>query len=291
MDIQFVSLPKGQIMQSQSIGNGKQDDYTEFSGIGQSNAKDLTTTTYRTIIRELASRNNDPNFTKSMNDLNIKNMYPKSNNLLESKQDNSSSKRIDMAHKDGYYNMAIVEYKNASDNINADVLYRLAGAMNKWTNLKTQIIKTPMQLGDSRIADMPLIYIASGKPFVFSDRERQNLRRFFSNGGFLIFSNTAKSDAQRLDIANSIGFELWKVLDESAHSLAELDKNNPIYSSFFNLQQSSLPEILGISINDRIVMIYEDSGYNNAWISNKYMEMGVNIITYALMTNPYVANR
>ncbi|MGB9597384.1 MAG: DUF4159 domain-containing protein, partial [Candidatus Poribacteria bacterium] len=141
----------------------------------------------------------------------------------------------------------------------------------------------------------PIVYIASKKPFSFSERERQNLRRFFANDGFLIFSNVALSDTQKLEVANSIGFELWKVLGEYAHNLVEIDRNHPIYDSFFYLGKSQLPDILGISLNDRIIAIYEDSGYGNAWAFGKsgkhkpYLEMGVNIIAYALTTNPNIA--
>jgi hypothetical protein len=64
-----------------------------------------------------------------------------------------------------------------------------------------------------------------------------------------------------------------------------------LYNSFFSIRKSSIPEILGLSIKGRIIAIYEDSGYNIAWSSGKnepYLEMGVNIIIYALATNPYI---
>ncbi|MDQ1327219.1 MAG: hypothetical protein QG641_499, partial [Candidatus Poribacteria bacterium] len=87
---------------------------------------------------------------------------------------------------------------------------------------------------------------------------------------------------------NSIGFELWKILGEPAHNLSAVEKRHPLYNNFFDLQKPKLPELLGITISDRLVVIYEDTGYAGAWIGGKddsFLKMGVNIIAYALTTN------
>lgn len=202
----------------------------------------------------------------------------------------------------GYYNISLVKYEDTSDTISADALTQLAGAMNRWTQVKTKVIREPMMLDDPELLQVPLVYITSRRAFAFSERERENLRRYFANGGFLLFSNAATSDSEGRGVANSIEFELWKILDGAAHDLVDIgDKHQissfslvkgagGIYSGFFDL--SGPLGLRGIALNGRIVVIYEDSGCGIAWREGKdskrepYLKLGVNIVAYALTTSP-----
>ncbi len=327
VNVQFVSLTEEQVLQGRSIGDTDQSQYITSIEEKSTYRKYLNTRTYKSIIRELAMRGQDADFIeyisknnpenmssiKSNQGSNVKASSPKlTSNNLERQQgyDNSISDieisnvkgniKIDNSKAvvnkadnslSGYYNISLIRYKDNVDEITKNALYQLAGAMNNWTNVKTQVMKTQIRLDDPGLLNMPIIYIALARPFSFSDRERQNLRRFFANGGFLIFSNVARSYDQKIEVDNSLGLELWKILGEFAHNLVEISRDHPIYSSFFDLTRSALPNILGISLDGRIIMVYEDSDYGNAWASGRsgkdkpYLEMGVNIITYALITN------
>ena len=193
----------------------------------------------------------------------------------------------------GYYNISLVKYEDTSDVISPDALTQLAGAMNRWTQIRTKVIKEPIKLDDPELLQVPLVYITSRRPFAFSERERENLQKYLAGGGFLLFSN-AVTDAQAngRGVANSIEFELWKVLGEAAHDLVDIGKEHPIYSSFFD--PPSLPGLRGVVLDGRIRVIYEDAGYGRAWIAAKdssrepYLKLGVNIIIYALATSPLV---
>jgi len=55
----------------------------------------------------------------------------------------------------------------------------------------------------------------------------------------MIFSNTAESETASMEVANSIGFELWKILGEPAHNLSAVEKRHPLYNNFFNLQKQA----------------------------------------------------
>jgi hypothetical protein len=188
----------------------------------------------------------------------------------------------------GYYNISLVRYEDTSDVISADALAQLAGAMNVWTQVKTKVIKEPMMLDDPELLRMPLVYITSRRAFAFSEKERRNLQRYFAAGGFLLFSNAADSESEARGVANSIEFELWKVLGQG--DPADIEKKHQVYGSFFDLPDSL--NLRGIALNDRISVIYEDSGYGVAWRAGKdskrepYMKLGVNIIAYALTTSP-----
>jgi len=190
----------------------------------------------------------------------------------------------------GYYNISLVKYEDTSDVISADALAQLAGAMNRWTQVRTKVIKEPMMLDDPGLLRVPLVYITSRRAFAFSERERKNLRLYFANGGFLLFSNAADSEDEARGVTNSIEFELWKVLGSASDDLADIGKRHQIYGSFFGLPSSL--NLRGIALDDRISVIYEDSGYGMAWRMGEdskrrpYLKLGVNIIAYALTTSP-----
>ncbi len=195
----------------------------------------------------------------------------------------------------GYYNISLVRYEDTSDTVSADALRQLAGAMNRWTKIKTKVIKEPITLDDPELLRVPLVYITSRRAFAFSERERENLQKYLANGGFLLFSNAANSESEARGVANSIEFELWKVISSPAHDLINVDGKHQLYGSFFEPPGSLT--LRGIPMDGRFGVIYEDSGYGAAWATaggddhEERLKLGVNIIAYALTTSPLVVGR
>lgn len=278
----LFAMPKGEIASPKTDNKSEQND-DQYSYGFQSNSKDLTTITYRSIIRELAFSRNDPAFKSRLDKLGID---IDQKNVSDLKQQLGKDQNLAVTRKNssGHYSLIQVRYKNSSDNISTSVLRQLAMAMNRWTNIKTQVLQKSISLDDPDIVHLPTVYIASKKAFTFTNQERANLRRYIFSDGLVIFSNTADSDSDFNDVANSVGFELWNILGELAHNLDVIDKNDKIYNSFFNLGRSQLPDLLGIRYNGKIVFIYEDSGYAMAWSKGidsddkPFMKMGVNIL-------------
>ncbi len=196
----------------------------------------------------------------------------------------------------GYYDISIVYIDNDTYNLSKNILNQLSYAMNRWTKIRAKIIDKRLRLDDPEILKSPMIYIAVPKPFTFSESTRQNLQRYFLSGGFLMFSNIADSEVESLEVANSFGYELWKILGDYAHNLMEIEKSHPVFSYPFNTQNLSLPDLLAISKNGRIFVIYEDTGYGKAWLdgtnsrTEPFMKMGINIIIYMLITSEIFVN-
>jgi hypothetical protein len=190
----------------------------------------------------------------------------------------------------GYYNISLVKYEDTSDTVSAEALAQLAVAMNIRTDIKTRVIKEPIMLDSPELLNVPMVYITSRRPFAFSERERDNLRKYFNNGGFLLFSNTATPGREAQGVTNSIEFELWKVLGKDVGELNIIGKNK-IYKIFFDLPNTM--KLRGITLEGRLIFIYEDSGYSNVWMESKntkdeLYKLWVNIIVYALSTSPMV---
>lgn len=327
VDVDFVSLPKAKLVQRRFIEISRQseriDPRLERS---EYNAKYLPSITNRPVIQEATTTSGNPKIISTIADLKPDKMpvlgfrSDKTNDdssIIRSStgksrgtsgragqsggqmaraggniQPGESRARITGSGNSikGYYNMSLVRYEDSSDTISSNALPQLAKAMNKWTQVLTKVINEPMRLDDPKLAGVPIIYIASRKPFAFSERERQNLRKFFDNGNFMIFTNSGENENQKQEVANSIGFELWRILGESARNLKVIEKSHEIFNGFFNIRKSNLPNLSGIFQNRRIVVIYDESGYGDSWIAERndkdrpYLQMGVNIIAYALTT-------
>jgi hypothetical protein len=286
---ELFSLPKGKITGKHSNDQLEQIDNQDSYRL-QSGSKDLTTRTYKSILRELANSTNDPAFESRLKELGITRPPNINQNLVSDSKLPPNTVKLNASvtgtgkNATGYYNIQPIRYKGSSDNITTSALNQLATAMNKWTNIKTQVLQKSASLDNPDIIRLPMIYIASRKAFTFTNLERANLRRYIASGGLVIFSNIADSDADSQDVSNSVGFELWNILGEIAHELDVIDKDHPIYNSFFDLRRSQLPDLFGIIFNGKIAFIYDDSGYGLSWSKGMdsadapFMKMGVNII-------------
>jgi len=204
----------------------------------------------------------------------------------------------------GYFNISQVKYEDTSDVIRTTALRNLARAMNRWTMIETKVLPDPINLDEKEIFRVPLIYIASRSAFAFSHKERQNLRDYLYNGGFLLFSDI--SDEQMLNgpVANSIQFELWKILGND-YNLQPITEKHPLNASFFDFSRSLPGEtknrqsglrskplseqtgLFGINLADRLAVLYDASNYGLSWAKNndkddKVLRFGVNIIVYVL---------
>lgn len=318
--VELISSSKAEILQNYSDGEVK-NNY--FSGSGSKHKEDknyLSYETYRSIVREIAPISHDSNIIRKIsesipNGLSyIKDLHYKAknvsvtNNIQTSKITETSVREArntkdlllnfnDLIDKlNGYYNMPVIYMDNDSYNISKNILIQLANAMNRWSQVKIRVTNERLRLDDPKILKIPMIYIAVQKSFTFSENIRQNLRKYLSNGGFLMFSNVANSEIESREVANSFGFELWNILGDNAHNLTEIEKSHFIFNYPFNIQNARLPDILSISKEGKIFVIYEDTGYGKAWLeginsnTETYMKMGINIITYMLITSEISIN-
>ncbi len=192
----------------------------------------------------------------------------------------------------GYYNISQVKYEDTADAVRTAALGHLAKAMNRWTKVKTKVLEDMIELDDKKLQEIPLVYIASNAAFAFSEKERENLRNFFYNSGFLLFSDISDERSPDGPVANSIQFELWKILGGD-YNLRQITKAHPLNVTFF--QFSNLPikgknaKLWGISLKGRLSVLYDAAGLGLAWAKGdkedeQILKLGVNIIAYALTT-------
>lgn len=191
----------------------------------------------------------------------------------------------------GHYNVATVQHEDAADTVRTEVLSRLVDAMNRWTKVHTKLLPGYTPLADPEIQRIPLVYITATSAFAFSEQERTNLKTYLQNGGTLFFSDLSQDWGNKGAIANSIRFELWKILDLRA-DLRPVESGEPICSSFFEFKKG--PPLVDkkrgrfyvLRLNGRIAVFYDAAGLGLKWMENdadeKWMRWGVNLIVHTL---------
>lgn len=191
----------------------------------------------------------------------------------------------------GYYNIVVVQYEDAADAIRAQALNRLVYAMNRWTKVRTQLLPDTMPLASPDIHHIPLVYVAARDAFTFSETERANLRTYLQSGGTLLFSDISTAWGIEGPVANSIRFEVWKIIGQTAH-FVPINRKDAVCRSFFEFKKGAprvvkkRGEFYALRLNGRTAVYYDAAGIGLKWgetsENEKWLEWGVNLIVHTI---------
>lgn len=195
------------------------------------------------------------------------------------------------------FKIAKLKYSGGGDwYANKTSLPNLISFCNK--NLNTNIFPTEevVEVGSPTLFQYPFVHMTGHGNVVFSTTEAQNLRNYLIGGGFLHIDDNYGMDKY-------IRAEIKKVFPES--ELIELPFTHPIYSIKYKFP-NGLPKVhehdgkraqgFGILHEGRLVLFYTyECDLGNGWedqqiyndsqeIREKALQMGANIISYALTT-------
>lgn len=191
----------------------------------------------------------------------------------------------------GYYNIVVVQYEDAANAIRAQALNRLVNAMNRWTKVRTQLLPDTMPLASPDIHQIPLVYVAARDAFTFSETERANLRTYLQSGGTLLFSDISTAWGIEGPVANSIRFEVWKIIGQKAH-FVPINRTDAVCRSFFEFKKGAprvvkkRGEFYALRLNGRTAVYYDAAGIGLKWgetaENEKWLEWGVNLIVHTI---------
>jgi len=183
-------------------------------------------------------------------------------------------------------------------------LQNLAEAMNKYTNIETDI--RPAQTLDSKeLFKAPFVLLAPTMRFQLRDNEVQNLGRYMREGGFLFIDDARAERRGPVDMA--IRDLLRKALGKYA-SFERLPNNHPIYRSFFHFDgpptgldtraKYRTPYLEGIYLEGRLVAVISNKGYSVIWgraqkglREERQLQFGVNVIVFALLQEGSITDK
>lgn len=155
----------------------------------------------------------------------------------------------------------------------------------------------PIRLADDELGEYPFLYLTGHLDFHFSRIEREKLRSYLQNGGFLFIN----SCCNRARFDQAVRRELEETLPETSFHL--LEKNHPIYRGPFHFGRktaaddeknfSGIPPLSMMETKGEGMVVYSQSGIGTAWdrIPRPFVDvpdpdvslaMGCNIIAYAM---------
>ena len=181
----------------------------------------------------------------------------------------------------------------------------LMQGFKKYTGIRVTI--DPHLFIDSPvISKYPFLYISAGELFDLSSRARENLEKYFKNGGFVLLDP--------YDVTAYVSMR--KMIKDSLGNYARINTipdDHPIYHCFFEfdeppvlfppLDEESYEFMLppdGVWLNDRLIAVIPPSPYRpfgRAWsdyesenrFENPRFRMAVNIVVYALIREGSIA--
>ncbi|MXV17207.1 DUF4159 domain-containing protein [Hufsiella ginkgonis] len=159
-----------------------------------------------------------------------------------------------------------------------------------------------IDLGSEDLFSAPFTYLSGHKLVQFDLRERENLKKYVRNGGFL-FADDCNHDIDGL-FAKSFETQMSTLFGPQA--LKKIPNNHELYHSFFKFEKgppTTAFELNGwgddlvhdylkaIEVNGRIAILYSNKDYGCEWdydyrnkrfLAEDNTKFGVNIVAYAM---------
>ena len=198
----------------------------------------------------------------------------------------------------------------------------LVEAIKKYTYINANL-DSHLYLSSNHLIEYPFLYIATDKAFELTKTEKENFENYLKNGGFAVL----ESVKPELDY-NQAEISLKQMLRDSLKKDARflpIPNSHKLYHCFFDFNEGPpqgmeinmarikswsgsagpgwndftfpkpRPYLEGISLDDRLAVVYSGKGYGQKWndISNNepQQKMGVNFVVYALTQKGGIAQK
>lgn len=152
------------------------------------------------------------------------------------------------------------------------------------TNLNVGKNFVPVKLDSDNVFDFPFCVWSGEGSFSLTKKDRENLRKFLLNGGFIL-SSPGCSDAQ-WDTA--LRTELKLTFPE--HQLVKIPMTHPLFSVVNQIprltdKKGAQSYVEGLEINGRLALVYSKDGLNDVGNAKGCCCCGGNMINESVLVN------
>lgn len=162
------------------------------------------------------------------------------------------------------------------------------------TSIATERRFKAVKLADEELFKIPFVIMTGDNDFTLTAKERENLKKYCQNGGFLLASASCSNAAWDTAFIREI-----KALFGN-DSLKDIALDHEIFRTVFTIKELKLSKtegaaaLRGITHNGKLVLVYSSEGLNDSSrvegccccggneIQNA-MELNANILAYALL--------
>ena len=167
-------------------------------------------------------------------------------------------------------------------------------AVQKRTTIPTERRFKSVKLAADELFNYPFIMITGESDFHFSTKERENLKRYLTSGGFLL----ASAGCSNKDWDRAFRREMRTIFGEKA--LNKIGMDHPLFRTVHQIKELKLSHagedarLEGMEMDGKVVVVYSPHGLNDTThtegccccggneIANS-LEVNVNIFVYALL--------
>ncbi|MCB1131720.1 MAG: DUF4159 domain-containing protein [Verrucomicrobiae bacterium] len=162
------------------------------------------------------------------------------------------------------------------------------------TSIATERRFKAVKLADDELFRIPFVIMTGEADFNLPKKERENLKKYLENGGFLLASASCSNEAW----SRSFEREIKAIFGNDC--LKDIPMDHEIFRTVFTIKELKLshggapPSLRGITLNGRIVVVYTADGLNDSSHAEdccccggneilNSMEVNANILAYALI--------
>jgi len=162
------------------------------------------------------------------------------------------------------------------------------------TSIATERRFKPVKLADDELFKFPFVIMTGEGDFILTQKERDNMKKYLENGGFVLASASCSNEAWR----GAFEREIKRILGNDA--LKDIPLDHDIFKTIFTIKDLKVThstgesKLRGVTLNNKIVLIYSPDGLNDtshtegccccggSEILNS-MQVNANILAYALL--------
>jgi hypothetical protein len=162
------------------------------------------------------------------------------------------------------------------------------------TTVSTERRFKAVKLADDELFKIPFVIMTGVDDFSLPAKERENLKKYLENGGFLLASASCSNEAW----SKSFEREIKSLFGNDC--LKDIPLSHEIFRTVYTIKELGLshggqpPTLKGLTCNGKIVVVYTADGLNDSSHAENCcccggneiigaMEINVNILTYALL--------
>lgn len=162
------------------------------------------------------------------------------------------------------------------------------------TSISTERRFKTVKLAGEELFKIPFVIMTGEGDFILTTAERENLKKYLENGGFLLASASCSNEAWR----GAFEREIKRLFGND--SLKDIPLEHDIFKTIFPIKDlklshgSAQSSLRGVTLKNKIVLVYSPDGLNDTSHTegccccggneiNNSMEVNANILAYALL--------
>lgn len=130
------------------------------------------------------------------------------------------------------------------------------------TSVSTERRFKAVKMASDELFKFPFVIMTGEGDFTLTAKERENLKKYLENGGFLLASPSCSDE----DWAKAFEREIKRIFNKDA--LSNIKQDHALYKTIFTIKElkcksGKTTKLQGITINDKLVVCYTPDGLND----------------------------